>query len=105
MRIDVLMLCCLPIISVIGAIFSKKIKTTQGNKYFFLIPITSVLTGLTWAAISKYTPMSLSVATIIFDTIMSLSYFFAFIVLGEAISLTQGIGVIMAIVALILLSS
>lgn len=105
MRIDIVMLCILPFISVFGALLSKKIKTTQSNKYFFFIPIISMLTGLTWAAISKYTTMSLSVATIIFDTTMSISYFLSFVFLGEAITTTQIIGVILAITSMVLLST
>lgn len=104
MRIDILMLLCLPFICALSAYFSKKIKVTQSNKYYFIIPIMSIMNGLAWTTISKYTSMSLSVATIVFDTLMSLSYFFAFILLGEAITLSQGIGVVLAIASMILLS-
>lgn len=104
MRIDIVMLLCLPFICALSAYYSKRIKVTQNNKYYFIIPIISVLNGLIWTTFSKYTSMSLSVGTVIFDTIMSLSYFFMFIILGETINTTQGIGVVMAIVAMILLN-
>lgn len=103
-RIDILLLIILPFISAAGAYFSKQIKITQNNIYLLVIPIFSIITGLLWALISKYTKMSLSTATIIFDTILSSSYFFTFLALGESITPIQGVGVAMAITALILLN-
>lgn len=99
-----LVLIAVVITSSISAIFSKRLKTTHQKFYFFLIPCMSVLTGLTWAFFSRYTKWSLSVATIIFDVVMSLSYFFMFLMLGESITFMQGIGVVLALGALIFLS-
>lgn len=105
MRIDLLMFCFVPIVSVVGAVLSRQLKLTQNNVYLFMIPIASIFTSLTWALISKYTKISLSVATIIFDSILSISYFLAFVFLGEAITTTQIIGVILAITSMVLLST
>jgi len=104
MRVDVITLIILPFICVFGAYFSKQLKTTQNNLYMYLIPITSILTGLVWAFLSKYTRWPLSITTIIFDTLMSISYFLYFIFAGESITIIQGVGVVMAITGMILLN-
>jgi uncharacterized membrane protein len=48
--------------------------------------------------------LSLAVAQIIFDTTYVLCYFLAFILLGEVVTLTQGVGVVLAVSGIILLS-
>lgn len=103
MRFDILMLAVLPFLAVLGAWFSKQLKSGR-NGFFFLLPLNAVLTGTTWATIAKTTKMPLSVATVIFDIIYSLTYFAAFVAMGEACTLRQGIGVGFALIALVLLS-
>jgi len=103
MRIDILMLFLLPFLAAIGAWFSRQLKSGRKG-FFFLIPLNAVLTSTTWAIIANTTKMSLSVASAIFDIICSLSYFFAFVLMGETCTLWQGIGVFFAVVALVLLS-
>jgi len=103
MRVDILILIILPLLAILGAWFSKQLKSGR-NGFFYLLPLNAALTGTAWAIVAKFTKMPLSVATIIFDTTYSLSYFFAFIVMGESITLTQGAGVALALVGLVLLS-
>lgn len=100
---DILTLVLLPFLALLGAWFSKQLKLGR-NCFFFLLPANAVLTGTAWATMAKFTKMPLSVATIIFDTVYSLSYFFAFVAMGESITLVQGIGVGCALAGIILLS-
>lgn len=102
-RIDITMLVVLPFLALLGAWFSKQLKSGR-NGFFFLLPLNAMLTGTTWAVVTKTTKMPLSVATIIFDLTYSLSYFLAFVLMGESVTLVQGIGVALALGALVLLS-
>lgn len=104
MRIDIILFATLPILAVVGAIFSKQLKVSQSNKYIFLIIGMAIISGLVWSYISKYTKISLSVATVIYDLVYGLAYFFTFWALGETITLIQGVGVALAMAAIILLS-
>jgi len=102
-RVDIMTLVLLPFLALLGAWFSKQLKSGR-NGFFALLPLNAALTGTAWATVAKFTKMPLSVATIIFDTIYSLSYFFAFVAMGESITLVQGIGVGCAFLGLALLS-
>ncbi len=102
-RLDIAMLVVLPFLATLGAWFSKQLKSGR-NGFFILLPLNAILTGTTWATIAKTTKMPLSVATVIFDLIYSISYFAAFVAMGEACTLRQGVGVGFALVALVLLS-
>ena len=103
MRIDILVLALLPFTAVVGAWFSKQLKS--GKNYFFpLLPLNAALTGTGWAIVAKYTKIPLSVATILFDATYSLSYFFAFVWMGESITCIQGVGVACALAGMVLLS-
>lgn len=104
MRLDILMLVALPFLAALGAWFSKQLKSGR-NGFFFLLPLNAVLTGTTWATIAKTTKMSLSVATILFDAVYSLSYFFAFVLMGEPVTITQGIGIACVVIGILLLST
>jgi uncharacterized membrane protein len=102
-RVDITVLVVLPFLALLGAWFSKQLKAGR-NGFFFLLPLNALLTGTTWAVVTKTTAMSLAVATVIFDTTYSLSYFLAFVLMGEQVTLIQGVGVMFALVALVLLS-
>lgn len=93
----------LPFLALLGAWFSRQLKAGR-NGFFFLLPLNAVFTGTAWATVAKFTKMPLSVATIIFDTTYSLSYFFAFVLMGESITPLQGLGVACAIAGIVLLS-
>lgn len=102
-RIDLLMLALLPFLASLGAWFSKQLKSGRDG-FFFLLPANAVLTGSTWAVIAKFTRMPLTAATILFDIIYSLSYFFALVAMGEQFKPIHGLGVGFALVAMVLLS-
>ena len=102
-RVDIAMLGVLPFLALLGAWFSKQLKAGR-NGFFPLLPLNAALTGTTWAVVAKTTKMPLSVATVLFDAVYSLSYFFAFVLMGESVTLIQGIGVACAIAGIVLLS-
>lgn len=102
-RIDILMLALLPFLSALGAWYSKQLKSGR-NGFFFLLPLNAALSGIMWATVAKFTKMPLSVATILFDAIFSLSYFFTFVAMGESITPIQGLGVFCALIGMVLLS-
>lgn len=97
------MLVLLPFLALLGAWSSKQLKSGR-NGFFALLLLNGMFTVTVWATVAKFTKMPLSVATIIFDITYSLSYFFAFVAMGESITLLQGFGVAFALVGLILLS-
>lgn len=102
-RIDIATLAVLPFLAILGAWFSKQLKSGR-NAFFAFLPMNAALTGTAWGVVAKFTKMPLSVATILFDTTYSLSYFFAFVAMGESITLVKGIGVACAIMGIVLLS-
>jgi uncharacterized membrane protein len=102
-RIDILMFILLPFLAVSGAWFSKQVKLGR-DRFFPLLPLNAAVTGVLWAVITRTTKTPLTAATVIFDTVYALSYFLAFAALGEPVTLMQGFGVALALVALVLLS-
>jgi len=102
-RIDNATLVVLPFLALIGAWFSKRLKSGQ-NIFFAFLPMNAAVTGTAWGIMAKYTKMPLSVATVLFDATYSLSYFFAFVMMGESITLVKGIGVAFAVAGIVLLS-
>lgn len=92
----------LPFLAYIGAKTSQKVKIS--NKYLVVPPLVSFAVGWGWIFFAKYTEKSLAVAQVMFDTTYVLSYFFAFMILGEVVTMTQGLGVVLAISGIILLS-
>ena len=96
-----LIFLALPLLAFLGARTSKEIKIT--NKFIYIPPLISFAVGWGWIFFAKYTKMSLAIAQILFDTTYILFYFLAFILLGEAITLIQGIGVVLAVSGIILL--
>ena len=103
MSTDIIVFMLLPILAIFGAWFSKGIKLGNGAKSIIPMFITSMFSAVAWILISKYTKMSLAVATIVFDTVLGLAYFFAFMAFGEAVSLRQWIGVALAVIGTILM--
>lgn len=102
-RIDIAMLALLPFLAFLGAWCSRQLKS--GRKWFFVsLPLNAILTGTVWATVVKFTKMPLSVATVMFDAMFSLSYFLAFVLMGESITPVQGIGVACAITGIVLMS-
>jgi drug/metabolite transporter (DMT)-like permease len=103
-RLDIIAFLFLPLLAVIGAICSKKIKYNGGAWPIVSMLGLSFLSATSWILISKYTKMSLAVATIVFDIIYGISYFIAFLILGEQITLIQGIGVGLALAGMALMN-
>ena len=92
----------LPLLAFLGAHTSRKMKVS--NKYMIVPPLVSFAVGWAWILFAKITNMSLAVAQVMFDTTYVLSYFAAFIVLGESVTVLQGIGAGLAVIGIILLS-
>jgi drug/metabolite transporter (DMT)-like permease len=66
------------------------------------ILLVSIAPAFIWLYIVKKIPISLSVASVIFDVVLGLGYFFAFIAMGEQLTKRQLIGCIVAMVGLVL---
>jgi uncharacterized membrane protein len=92
----------LPFLAYLGAHTSRKVKVS--NKYIIVPPLVSFAVGWTWILFAKHTEISLAIAQVMFDTTYVLCYFFAFVILGEGVTILQGIGVALAIIGIILLS-
>ena len=103
MRLDLLPLAIIPFLSILGAWYSRKLKAGH-NAFFLLMPLNGALTGASWAVMSRLTRMSLAVASVIFDAVYNLSYFFAFLAMGESITFTQALGVACVILGMVLMS-
>jgi hypothetical protein len=104
MRWDILIFILLPFIAGGGAWCSKTLKYRKSNRAFIALPILGLLGGFLWAVVSRTTPMSLALATIIYDAIFGLAYFAMFLYLGETVTLIQGIGVLLILLGLGILS-
>jgi drug/metabolite transporter (DMT)-like permease len=102
--IDTLAFVLLPFLAVAGAWFSRKIKFAGGHWSITLMLVISLLSSIAWILISKYTKMSLALATIIFDAVCGLSYFLAFVAMGESVTPLQGFGVVLAMIGMVLMS-
>lgn len=102
--IDTLAFVLLPFLAVAGAWFSRKIKFAGGHWSITFMLVISLLSSIAWILISKYTKMSLALATIIFDAACGLSYFLAFVAMGESVTPLQGFGVVLAMIGMVLMS-
>jgi len=103
MRYDLLAFIALPFLGLLGAYSSRKVKQSH-NKLIFVPPMVSFAVGWFWIVVAKFTKMSLAVAQIAFDTTYVLCYFLAFLLLGEGITLQQGVGVGLAVTGIVMLS-
>lgn len=99
---EYLFFLALPGLAFLGAYTSRKTKVS--NKFIIIPPLVSFAVGWAWILFAKFTTMSLAVAQVIFDTSYVLSYFFAFVLLGESVTWLQGAGVGLAVVGIVLLS-
>jgi drug/metabolite transporter (DMT)-like permease len=66
------------------------------------ILLVSIAPAFIWLYIVKRIPISLSIASVIFDVVLGLGYFIAFIAMGEQLTRRQLAGCIIAIVGLAL---
>ena len=97
-------LLVLPLLALLGAYTTQRYKK-YGTTYLMCVPpIVSFAVGWGWILFVKYTKMSLAVAQVVFDTTYILSYFLAFVLLGEAVTTQQYIGVALAICGIVLLN-
>lgn len=81
------------------------IKCRQGG----LLPVAmlfcvSMLTTTLWVYLAKRSSLPLTYASILFDIVYGGSYFASFILLGQRVTLVQGVGGGMAILGMTLLS-
>ena len=104
MRWDIIIFLVLPFVAAGGATASQVLKYKKSNKAFIALPILGLISGLLWAIVSRTTPMSLALATIVYDAIFGLSYFITFLYLGESITIIQGVGVALILLGLSVLS-
>lgn len=102
--LDTLAFALLPFLGVAGAWVSRRIKLVGGMWPVISMLSVSLLSSAAWILISRYTKMSLAIATKMFDTIIGLAYFFAFIAMGEHVTPLQGLGVALAMIGVILMS-
>lgn len=100
-----LILLILPLLALLGAYTTQRYKR-QGPGYLMCVPpVVSFAVGWGWILFAKRTKMSLAVAQVAFDTTYILSYFLAFVLLGETVTIQQYVGVALAICGIILLST
>ena len=104
MRLDVLAFLLLPFLALTGAYTTKRFRRDKVSGMVFIPPLVSFAVGWGWILVAKFTSMSLAVAQVVFDTTYVLSYFISFIILGEAVTITQYVGVALAVTGIILLS-
>ena len=88
-------------ISTIGAYVSWLAR--QGHAPLWAVPMATLLGGLLWTWTVKSSKGTLAQASMYYDVVMSVSYVATFLALGDRLSLKQGIGVVIAFMALLLL--
>jgi multidrug transporter EmrE-like cation transporter len=92
----------LPVWCFLGVLVSYYIKKHHWA-WILSIPI-SIPTTFSWSIIVRNNVLPLSIASGIYDTIITVSYVIIFILFGEQITFTQVIGVLLAVFGIILMS-
>ena len=94
----------IPILAIVGAWLNIYARNVENHISTVLLFIMSLLVTVPWVIIVKYSLTSLSVAGAVFDALYGISYFLAFVVLGEAATNIQWIGAGITIIGIIMMS-
>ena len=87
------------VVSTVGAVTSRHIN--QGNIGWYWAMVMSLASGLVWGWMARK-PVSLIYASVVYDVVYALTYVVCLALLGERLTLIQGVGVALAIVGMVL---
>jgi len=101
---SVIALILIPLLAIVGAyvnVYAKNDATKFGIVWLFIM---SLFVTVPWVLLVRHGFASLSVTSAIFDVFYSLSYFIAFVCLGESATFIQWIGVVVSLIGVVLMT-
>lgn len=83
-----------------GAVVSRYVRDGSSVLWTYAVAVVSVSV---WAWQSKYSKMSLTTASLLFDFVYNVTWFVTLVALGETIKPVHGVGAAFLIIGLVLL--